>query len=258
MRELSILWTGHRINHYAAQINPETLKYCDLTIIINGTLHYTINGQAYTFNKGDILFAPAQSLLSREKSEMKATYICFNFQTTEPINLPPKMEKALDNAVSAIIQLYDELAKHFHFGMESGVTSLLDILITHIENRIKSKTYHPLTLKIINYIHMHLSSKLTLEQISKKTFFSPGYCEAIFKADMNKSINDYIITSRIDEAKRLLAGSARSLESIAESVGFNDYNYFARMFKKRTSYTPTEYRKIVINNGKTEKLLELL
>ena len=57
------------------------------------------------------------------------------------------------------------------------------------------------------------------------------------------SITDYILEQRIAEAKRLLWRNQYPLKQIAEMVGFNDYNYFARTFKKRTGYTPTEFIK---------------
>ena len=49
---------------------------------------------------------------------------------------------------------------------------------------------------------------------------------------------------RIDEAKRLLLGEEIPLAAIAEQLGFRDYNYFSRAFKKRCGYTPSAYRRL--------------
>ena len=75
------------------------------------------------------------------------------------------------------------------------------------------------------------------------TFFSPIYCDTVFRKEVGRSIVDYVLDRRIDEAKRLLIEGTIPLAQIAETVGFNDYNYFSRVFKKRSGYSPTEYRR---------------
>jgi two-component system response regulator YesN len=60
---------------------------------------------------------------------------------------------------------------------------------------------------------------------------------------MGRSIVDYIIEKRVEEAKKLILLDTMSLRIISDTVGFSDYNYFARTFKKRSGYTPLEYKK---------------
>lgn len=56
------------------------------------------------------------------------------------------------------------------------------------------------------------------------------------------SIIRYVIQRRVEEAQKLLLEGTLSLKKIAETVGFEDYNYFARTFKKATGRTPREYK----------------
>ena len=56
---------------------------------------------------------------------------------------------------------------------------------------------------------------------------------------------DYLLQIRMEAAKRLLSEGSFALGAVAEAVGFDDYNYFSRVFKKRTGYTPTEYKKLI-------------
>ena len=65
-----------------------------------------------------------------------------------------------------------------------------------------------------------------------------------FKKEMGKSIINYLIDVRISEARNLISGSALPLSAISEKVGFEDYNYFSRIFKKRVGYTPRQYRRL--------------
>lgn len=52
----------------------------------------------------------------------------------------------------------------------------------------------------------------------------------------------FILKIRIDRAKELLDFTDKSIADIAESSGFQDQNYFARIFKKITGVSPSQYR----------------
>jgi two-component system response regulator YesN len=97
----------------------------------------------------------------------------------------------------------------------------------------------------MHYLHSNFSKKVTLNDIGKLTFFSPNYCENIFKRETGRSVIDYLLEIRMEEAKKLLAEGVLSLGDVSETVGFEDYNYFSRVFKKRTGYTPSEYKKLI-------------
>lgn len=58
---------------------------------------------------------------------------------------------------------------------------------------------------------------------------------------------DYIRRKRVHLAKKLLK-SDFMVKEVGDMVGINDYNYFSKLFKKETGYSPTEYKKM-INDG---------
>ncbi len=101
-----------------------------------------------------------------------------------------------------------------------------------------------LALEIDDYITKNLAQILTVAglcshlKISKNTLYETSHkC-------FNTTIKNYIISRRIDEAKRLLTTSALSIPELSGSVGIGDYNYFIRLFKSRVNYTPLKYRKL--------------
>ena len=57
---------------------------------------------------------------------------------------------------------------------------------------------------------------------------------------------DYVVTARINRAKPLLQESNLSIKTIAEQTGFKTPYYFSRMFKARTGFSPSQYRRIAI------------
>ena len=65
----------------------------------------------------------------------------------------------------------------------------------------------------------------------------------IYKEQYGVSLNRYISEKRITEAKRLLRFSNMTMEQIGDKVGYEDGNYFSRVFKKLEGCSPREYRK---------------
>ena len=59
------------------------------------------------------------------------------------------------------------------------------------------------------------------------------------------SLARYLKTKRLEYAKKLLENSDISLIDLTSKVGFNDYNYFCRVFKKSVHMSAKEYRKTV-------------
>ena len=99
-------------------------------------------------------------------------------------------------------------------------------------------------LCLIKYINEHYNSyDLSLEDISKNTFLTPAYICVIFKDFTGKTVNKYITEYRIMQAKELLKDSNIKMNDIALKVGYRDGNYFAKIFKKETGYSPSEYRR---------------
>lgn len=68
------------------------------------------------------------------------------------------------------------------------------------------------------------------------------YCDTVFKKETGFSIIEYFNKLKIEEAKKLIVERADSLTEIALKLGFEDYNYFSRLFKKHTGYSPKQYQ----------------
>ena len=91
------------------------------------------------------------------------------------------------------------------------------------------------------YIRIHMSENLTTAMISDDFGFSKGYFCALFKRCFGTNFTEYLTIRRIRRAIDLCRSTGGSLVSIAKSVGFEDYAYFSRCFKKRTGMSPTGY-----------------
>ncbi|MED4156928.1 helix-turn-helix domain-containing protein [Shouchella clausii] len=102
--------------------------------------------------------------------------------------------------------------------------------------------YSPLIKKTINYIQSYLEEPLTLKHVAAVVKTNPTYLSRVFKEETNMNMMYYINLKRVEEAKLYLQGDTPITE-IAFLVGFNDANYFSRVFKQIVSVTPLQYRK---------------
>ena len=97
--------------------------------------------------------------------------------------------------------------------------------------------------KVIAYIREEYYRPLSLEQLAAYFNFSPKYISNLVKAQTGKSYTDYLTDLRISHAVELLVRTNMEIKEIAAAVGYEDQQYFHRIFKKKTGQTPTQYRK---------------
>lgn len=97
----------------------------------------------------------------------------------------------------------------------------------------------------IRHIHTHLSSSLSVEELSAMEFLSPSRYREVFKKVTGHSPIEYITLLRLRQAAELLAEGEATIEEAALAVGYTDRLYFQRVFKKHMGITPGNYLKKV-------------
>ena len=96
---------------------------------------------------------------------------------------------------------------------------------------------------VLFYLHTNYMHKLTSEDIEREISYNFDYLNQLFSKHLHISIFKLLENIRIEEAKHILQTRSLSVTEIAREVGYSDETYFAKVFKKRTGYTPSEYRK---------------
>ena len=98
-------------------------------------------------------------------------------------------------------------------------------------------------ISVIAYIQTNYQeAELGLEEIAEHVYLSQNYLSGLFRRKMGKTITQYIVDVRMDQAKTLLRNRSLKLYDVAERVGYRDANYFTKIFKKSVGITPSEYR----------------
>lgn len=144
---------------------------------------------------------------------------------------------------TTLLNLYNKLPVLSKSTVESAL-NILNICIQHIlrEHFLEVRS-NELSTQIREYILENLSENLTADHLCNVFFTNKQKLHSIFKEHFNDSIHNYIIKKRIEKAKTLLSQTTKSIDTIAFETGFPNYNYFIKIFKKRTGYSPLRFRK---------------
>lgn len=101
--------------------------------------------------------------------------------------------------------------------------------------------------QIAMYIDMHFKEPLTLESLADICHGSPYHLQRTFKLIKGVTPMQYIQNTRMKHAQQLLKETDTSINEISLEVGIQNPAHFATLFKKITSYTPSEYRQMITN-----------
>ncbi|HEY5583067.1 MAG TPA: AraC family transcriptional regulator [Ruminiclostridium sp.] len=94
----------------------------------------------------------------------------------------------------------------------------------------------------ITYIQNNFKNKISIERLSLDVNLSTFYFSRIFKRETGYSPYEYIIMTRLNEAKKLLKETILSIKEIGFSSGFNSESNFVSCFKNNNYVTPKEFR----------------
>ncbi len=95
----------------------------------------------------------------------------------------------------------------------------------------------------IKYIRDNYNRDISVNELAEKYSLSPNYYSTIFKRETGQTTVNYIKELRLNKACDYLVNSGKSIADISKEVGYEDSQYFFRVFKKTTGLTPLEYRK---------------
>lgn len=99
---------------------------------------------------------------------------------------------------------------------------------------------------VVDYIQKHLQENMSIKTLSREAYMSEPHFFRCFKQQFGVSPVDYINEQRIRAAKMMLQAADISITDISFACGFNNLNYFLKMFKRHTGLTPAQYRKSIL------------
>ena len=154
--------------------------------------------------------------------------------------------KCFDKYLRILEQYRDQKPAHGQDIFEKAlIHQLASYLFSDCYNGIhfdNTESHHvAMIAQIVEYINNHLSEDLSLCVLAQEVSYSEYYICRIFKKVTNYTLTNYIVEKRISQAMYYLSGDL-PITKAAEKVGFNNYSYFYKTFKKYTGSSPAEYK----------------
>jgi AraC family transcriptional regulator, L-rhamnose operon transcriptional activator RhaR len=97
--------------------------------------------------------------------------------------------------------------------------------------------------KVFSIIHSDYHLPLRVKDMAAKMGIGERQFQRIFHLQTNMTFKDYLQGVRINNASRLLVNTNRKVIDIASDVGYQDLQYFNKLFKEKTGMSPSEYRR---------------
>ena len=100
---------------------------------------------------------------------------------------------------------------------------------------------------VVNYIQNNLKEDMSLKNLSNIASMSTTSFYRFFKRELGMSPIEFILKEKIKCAKKLLKNPGLQINEVCYLSGFEDANYFSRLFKKHEGITPKQYQALYIN-----------
>lgn len=250
----------------------------ELVLIGKGTAQHFIDGQSFNVKEGDVfLIQPNQSHFFRNRVQMQHINIAFDMDQLGQFHHPMQSSLLQSPGFHALFLLDPNLRANsnnisqlqlsppqlstareiFHKIIHEQehpchTTNFAIFLLFQQLILLLTKAYEKLETprgtslldlaEVISYIEQHYSQNIHLDDLCKKACMSRSTFMRKFKKATGSSPVDYLNRTRIHAAQGLLKNPNLSIADISFRVGFDDSNYFSRIFRRLTGVSAREYR----------------
>lgn len=126
----------------------------------------------------------------------------------------------------------------------ANISQLREIFEEFMRDLDKTKeTYSEHIEKAISFIKKNYHHNIGLNEAAKEAFLNTEYFSRRFKKEVGINFSEYLLTLRMQEAKRLLKTSSKQIKEVAKLVGIGNVSYFTSLYKKQFGITPAESRR---------------
>lgn len=257
-----LLYVGSLDKHGGWKEEPHSHNFLELVFVIDGRGTVDIGNVEYEICRGDILVYNA-GLTHFEKSSvddpLEVRFVAYD--KLEITDLPPNwllppaygflfhsgdMYDVFRGYFETLIREF-EGRERFYVEIAQNVSRTLLMylfrLINQTENAAGLLASSRTMETALRYIDENYMREISLEELAQVCRTNKYYLSHMFSRNQGVSVGRYILCRRIDAAKKLLEQDDMLVSDVAGAVGFDDANYFSRVFKKETGQTPREFRR---------------
>lgn len=261
-------------------VYPESyVPYCMLRYIVKGTAVFEINGVPYEVHENQVSYIPEGCMLSCYTLEEELKFISIRFTTTVRLNDNDFLGEFFhiravaddDNqyALPLFMEVYQN-AKSENLSRLFRIRGNLELILAWLVEQIDGTIAEPQDLlaadfsveairqretrtnrlkrdariqMVVDYLAAHPTEPFDTKFFCDMTEMSASSLRRRFKEHTGKSPYVFVKELRMTTAARRLLATNERVSTIAYEVGYDDENYFARVFKSVFGVSPDQYRK---------------
>lgn len=232
--------------------------YYLVVLLCDGEATVEVDFEKMRLEKGDILIVSPWQVHNKPKDEswdasgwiIALTPEILSESETEDIEnysisprpFSPGKDKASDIALLCEMSERNKGDQSIFVALASAVKSIVFSALDKSETAIKSR-YKAIATQLKKLLDRHLIEEKSPSAYAAMMNISEVYLNEAVKGATGLSAGAYIRHTAIIKARRQLAYSSMSSKEIAYSLGYNDYAYFSKLFKKSVGMSPSDYRK---------------
>lgn len=152
--------------------------------------------------------------------------------------MTPVQLMGMDNLMEMLLDCVDRMA---FAELRSLMAQLLDECFV-AEPPHQTDTMRDVVARAKQYVDTHYSEPLSLSLLAERFSVDDSYLSRMFKQQVGLNLMLYVAGVRVAQAKQLLKQKELSITDVAQLVGYDDYAYFSRVFKKMEGKSPRAYR----------------
>jgi AraC family transcriptional activator of pobA len=225
-----------------------------------GSLMFTAPGQATTPvstptpEEGWALFFHPDLIHHSPLGKNIGQYSFFNYEANEALHISEEEKLALLDCVRKIEQ---ECSQHIDKHTQTLIQNNIEMLLNYCSRFYDRQFY---TREKVNTDVVQAFEKLLKDHFAQDTLInsglpgvksfaeqlhlSPNYLSDLLQKFTGKTTQEHIHLQLIHKAKDLLCSTGKSVSEIAYTLGFENPPHFTRLFKQKTGYSPSEYRRL--------------
>lgn len=158
------------------------------------------------------------------------------------IQLPHSNPSTYDNTPTLIQNIIKNKQKAFHNKVASK--GIIYMLISRFlkDAQPKDSSSDNRIINVVNFIRKNIDKNIDIDTLAGLSYLSKDHFIRLFKSEMKTTPLQYIVKKKIEKAQLLLITKDLAIKEIAYTLGYDNYSYFIKLFKKQTGLTPQTYK----------------
>lgn len=254
-------------------IDDEKWAVRSLVSAVRGQMQFHMDGEAYDALSGLRLLEKVRPDLAFVDVQMPGMSGLELLQSAEALNLPTLFIMISGHAEFAYVQkamFHNALCYCLKPFSKSELTEAMEKAVAHLESAAQryatmeaerpvqraeplqtvaaaetdspAMTGNRMVNEMLRYVHAHYQEDISVQDLAALCFINQSYAGQLFRQEIGDTFNNYLTHIRIEKAVALLTKTDMSIAAVAVAVGYRDYFYFAKVFKRVVGVTPSSYR----------------